>query len=307
MSPGGTRLHGPAWLSGGLHLFILAGAAQSERPEVWPWALFAMAAVSFFAWMANYRRYRQIHDLPTSRIASAAQGYVELFGRCEALPGTLLASPLSATTCCWHAWRTRRKNSRDEWETVDSGRSVAPFLLIDDTGRCLVMPEGAEVLSGHTKTWREGEREYTEWLLLPYTPLYAIGAFATTGADTVTAREEHHAMADLLAEWKSRPAELHARFDLDSDGQISLREWELARLEARRELRRRRAAAPAVQDLHTMQRPRDGRLFLLANELPERIGLRYRWWGWAHLALFFVLVGAGLWLRHFPGGSTAIQ
>ena len=101
MSPGGTRLHGLAWLSGGLHLFILAGAAQSERPEVWPWALFAMAAVSFFAWMANYRRYRQIHDLPTSRIASAAQGYVELFGRCEALPGTLLASPLSASTCCW--------------------------------------------------------------------------------------------------------------------------------------------------------------------------------------------------------------
>ena len=75
MSPGGTRLHGPAWLSGGLHLFILAGAAQSERPEVWPWALFAMATVSFFAWMANYRRYRQIHDLPTSRVASAAQGW----------------------------------------------------------------------------------------------------------------------------------------------------------------------------------------------------------------------------------------
>ena len=83
----GTRLHGPAWLSGALHLFILAGAAQSERPEAWPWALFAMAAVSFLAWMANYRRYRQIHDLPTSRVASAAQGYAELFGRCEPLPG----------------------------------------------------------------------------------------------------------------------------------------------------------------------------------------------------------------------------
>ena len=114
-------------------------------------------------------------------------------------------------------------------------------------------------------------------------------------------------MADLLAEWKSRPAELHARFDLDSDGQISLREWELARLEARRELRRRRGAAPAVQDLHTMQRPRDGRLFLLANELPERIGLRYRWWGWGHLALFFALGGAGFWLLRLPGGSTPIQ
>ena len=300
MSRGATRLHGPAWLSGALHLFILAGAAHAERPGVWPWALFAMAAVSFFAWIANYRRYRQIHDLPTSRVASAAQGYVELFGRCEAPPGAPLASPLSATDCCWHAWRIRRRNSRDEWETVDSGRSVAPLLLVDDSGRCLVMPEGAEVLSGHTKTWREGEREYTEWLLLPHTPLYAIGAFATTGADAVAAREERRALTALLADWKRRPAELHARFDLDRDGRISLREWELARLDARRELARRRAAAPAAEDEHTMQRPRDGRLFLLANELPERIGLRYRRWGWAHLALFFALGGAGLWLLRFP-------
>jgi hypothetical protein len=305
MSPGGTRLHGPAWLSGGLHLFILAGAAQSERPGAWPWALFAMAAVSLFAWMANYRRYRQIHDLPTSRVASAAQGYVELFGRCEALPQAPLASPLSATACCWHAWRIRRKNSRGEWETVDSGRSVAPFLLVDDSGRCLVMPEGAEVLSGHTSTWHEGERELTEWLLLPHTPLYAIGAFATTGAGagTVTAREERRAMADLLARWKRRPALLHARVDVDRDGEISLREWELARLAARREVHRARAAAPVPEELHTMQRPRDGRLFLLANELPERIGLRYLWWSRAHLALFFVLGGAGAWLLRLPAGS----
>ncbi len=52
-----------------------------------------------------------------------------------------------------------------------------------------------------------------------------------------------------------------------------------------------------------MQRPRDGRLFLLANELPERIGLRYRWWSRAHLALFFVLGGAGSWLLRLPAGS----
>lgn len=162
------------------------------------------------------------------------------------------------------------------------------------------MPQGAEVLSGHTKTWREGEREYTEWLLLPHTPLYAIGAFATNGADAVAAREEHRAMAALLADWKSRPDELRARFDLDRDGQVSLREWEFARLDARRELGRRRAAATAAEDAHTMQRPRDGRLFLLANELPERIGLRYRRWGWAHLALFFALGGAGLWLQRLP-------
>lgn len=65
--------------------------------------------------------------------------------------------------------------------------------------------------------------------------------------------------------------------------------------------------APVAADLHTMQRPRDGRLFLLANELPERIGLRYRRWSRAHLALCFGLGGPGPWLLELARGSTPIQ
>ena len=41
-----TRLHQPGWLSGAIHLAILFVAFEAESREVWPYALFAMAAVS---------------------------------------------------------------------------------------------------------------------------------------------------------------------------------------------------------------------------------------------------------------------
>lgn len=298
----GTRLHQPGWLAGSFHLLILGVAAESDSAAVWPWALLAMATVSFLAWTANHRRYRQIIDLPTSRIATAAQGYAELLGRAEYLDGAPVQSPLADSACCWYAWAIREKNSRGDWKTVDQGRSTAPFLLVDDSGRCTVSPEGAEVLTTDLRSWREGRREYREWLLLAGSPLYALGEFSTTSAAVVAAREEQEGLAGLLAAWKRDQPRLHERFDLDRDGRIDLREWELARLQARRELRAARAAeqAPPPGGEHSLGRPRDGRLFLLANEMPDRLGKRYRLWSWIHLGVFLGAGSAGLLLAWRP-------
>ena len=76
MIAGAVRRFRTGWLTGGLHLVILWIAIEAESADVWPFALASMALVSFVAWAANYRRYRQVHDLPTSKVASAAQGYV---------------------------------------------------------------------------------------------------------------------------------------------------------------------------------------------------------------------------------------
>ena len=86
-----------------------------------------------------------------------------------------------------------------------------------------------------------------------------------------------------------------ARFDRDGDGQVDLREWEDARLAAQHEVRERRIAkAASSRPVHTLTRPDDGRLFLLANALPERIAARFRYWSWAHLAIGIAAAGAGL-------------
>jgi len=285
-------MHQPGWLSGAIHFFIIAIAIQVEGRDVWPYALLAMSAVSFFAWVANYRRYRHIQDLPTSRVASAAQGYVELFGRTERLPGELLTSRLSRTPCCWYSFEIQEKVSDDKWKAVDSGSSVEHFLLVDDTGQCVISPEGAEVLTHDHKSWEEGSYRHSEWLLLPAAPLYAIGEFSTTTAGAAAVGEERADVGALLAQWKADQKQLRERFDLDRDGRISLKEWELARLQARREVRARQSEmqSRSVEGVHILRKPGDGRLFLLANELPDKIGSRYRFWSWVHLVIF---VGAG--------------
>jgi len=287
-----SKLHQPGWLSGAFHFVIIALAFQTESAEAWPYALLAMAVVSFFAWVANYRRYRQIHDFPTSRVASAAQGYVELAGHADMMEGEPISSQLSGTPCCWYSYEIEEKTSNDKWQTVDSGKSVRHFFLVDDTGHCVISPDGAEVLTRDHKSWQEGDRRYSEWLLLPKGVLYAIGEFATSTAAAVSTGDERADTGALLAEWKQDQKQLLERFDLDRDSKIDLKEWELARLQARREIRKKQAETMPrpIEGTHMLRKPKDGRLFLLANEIPDALGSRYRFWSWVHLIIF---IGAG--------------
>ncbi len=274
------------WLTSGFHLVILVFAVQDESGRLWPYALSIMALISFFAWVSAYRRYRQIHDLPTSKVASAAQGYVELFGRSDRLDGEPLVSKLSGLPCCWFRYYIERKSSNDKWQHEDSGTSIAHFSLIDDSGRCVVSPDGAEVLSNRKQVWTQGPYRYTEWLLLPQGPLYAVGEFVTRGGGNAELDEKADVGA-VLADWKQDRATLHERFDLDGDGAINLKEWELARLQARREVRQQHAETRARDGVHLLRKPHDGRLFLLANELPEKLGRRFALWSAVHLLVFF--------------------
>ncbi len=290
---GKTRSLGPWWLTGSAHFFIFVIAFQFEDPAVIPWALLAMSLVSSFAWLGNHRRYRQIHDLPTSKIASAAQGYVELTGRSDLIDGGMIHSRLRGLPCCWYHYTVEEQDSNDKWHTIDKGTSVAHFLLIDDTGSCVISPEGAEVVTSEHQTWREGRLRYTEWLLPHRDVLYAIGEFTTHGRHTGGAAEERAEVSALLANWKEDKAGLLKRFDLNEDGNIDLKEWELARAQATREVRKQQAdnAHKLVEGVHLLRKPSDGRLFLLANEMPDALGRRYRWWSWFHLVIF---LGTGI-------------
>lgn len=288
-----TRMHGPQWLTLSAHVVILFVTLQLETAGAWPYALLAMAGVSFFGWLGNYRRYRQIHDLPTSRVASAAQGYVELVGRSELLDGEPVMSRLGGLPCCWYHYLIEEQNSDDKWQKVDEGSSAAHFLLVDETGQCVISPDGAEVVTSNHRSWREGRLRYNEWLLTPRAVIYALGEFITHSGHVGGAADERADVAALLADWKADKAGLHQRFDLDQDSNIDMKEWELARLQALREVRRQHAgqSQKLVEGVHLLRKPRDGRLFLLANEMPDVLGKRYYWWGLLHLLIF---IGAGV-------------
>jgi len=283
---GAFRYYTANWLSGGVHLIIVLIAAHVDNVHAWSYALGGMSGLSFFAWMANYRRYRQVRDLPTSKIASAAQGYVELFGKSAQIPDSPVVSPLTGLPCCWYRYCVERKTSNDKWQHEDSGESVGHFLLVDETGECIVSPDGAEVIYARKSRWTQGDYRYTEWLLLPQGILYAMGEFRTTGGADLEL-DENKDISDLLSEWKKDQPQLLQRFDSNHDGKLDLAEWERARLAARGEVENSHAELRSGEGVNLLCKPHDGRIFLLAAAMPDAIGRRFALWSWAHLAFFF--------------------
>jgi hypothetical protein len=155
-----------------------------------------------------------------------------------------------------------------------------------------VDPEGAEVLPAAYDTWTRGDRRYTEWLVREGDPLYALGEFATLGG-AGAALDRGRDVGALLADWKHDRPQLLARFDLDRDGELSFREWALARAQAKREIDRTHAEERALPGVDCLRRPADGRLFLLSNLDPDKLNRKYYGWAWIHLAVFFgAMIGA---------------
>ena len=167
--------------------------------------VFTLAAL-FYA-RKNFVKARLIEDMPTSRVRSASQGYVELIGTAMTR-GVPLVAPLTSRPCLWWRYKIERyqkSGKSSSWRTIDSGVSKSPFFMQDETGVCRVEPDGAEISCLHNKTWRGSSRvpatatltakpeffdkitpfsgfgryRYTEYLILEGDPLYLLGHFVS--------------------------------------------------------------------------------------------------------------------------------
>ena len=284
-------------LGGGNLLILLLGLKLQSRIG-WQISFVLVGLTSFWAWYANLRRYRTIADTPTSRIASAPQGYVELVGRGQQPPGDGLVSPISGLPCLWYRYRIERKNG-DRWEYVESGTSHDTFGVCDGSGQVLVDPDSAEILTSRKQvSSAEGYRK-TEWTLIEGETIYVIGEHVTLGGPNAMLDKKAD-LATLLAEWKADNSALLARFDADRDGEISLEEWERARQAASVEVDRAHLDIRLKDGIHLMRKPAHGRPFLIANREVAALGRHFRLWSWLHLALMLATL-AGLMLT---GRST---
>jgi hypothetical protein len=274
-------------LTSGGNVFLLMIGFQMESRLGWLLAFSLVTATSLFAWMGNLRRHRMISDTPTSRIASAPQGYAEFFGTAEQFPGDMLLSRINSQPCVWFRYYVQRRDNDGDWETIDRGVSDTTFLVDDGSGKCVVDPEHAEIVSAHKQVKNKDGYRHTEYLLLPRDPLYVIGEHATLGGANadLSLRQD---VSDLLAEWKRDKATLLKRFDLNEDGEIDSQEWELARRQAQREVEKQHREIRLGDGVHIMRKPQDGRLFLISNMAPPRLARKYLIWGWVHLALVLV-------------------
>ncbi|MBI3432253.1 MAG: hypothetical protein HY018_08605 [Hydrogenophilales bacterium] len=281
---------------GGGNLLILLLGFKLQSGIGWQISFALIGLTSFWAWFANLKRYRTVADTPTSRIASAPQGYIELVGRGCQPPGDGLVSPVSGLPCLWYRYRIERKNG-DRWEYVESGTSHDTFGVSDGSGQVLVDPEGAEILTSHKQVSNAGGYRKTEWTLIESEPIYVIGEHVTLGGPNAVLDKKAD-LATLLAEWKQDKTALLARFDADRDGEISLDEWERARQAASDEVDRTHLDIRMKDGIHLVRKPAHGRPYLIANREVTALVRHFRLWSWAHLVLMMgallglVLVGS---------------
>ncbi|BCX89067.1 hypothetical protein MIN45_P1437 [Methylomarinovum tepidoasis] len=294
---------------------MAAFAAWLRTLPAWQfWILIIAAAVvtlvALWLGIRKLRLARLIEDTPTARIRSAPQGFVELVGRAVMLEGEPVIAPLSGRYCVWYryrveAWR-QGFGQRGRWRVVEEGESEALFALEDGSGRCIVDPAGAQVVTHHENTWRSDERlppghhdpfgayRYQECRLEADDPLYALGWFQTlrgSGEDSLKAET-----ASLLRRWKADRAALLQRFDINRDGEIDPKEWRLVRKQAERTVLRQRLQRQAPAAVNLLQRPpRRGQPYVLSSYPQAYLSRRYRWQGWGGLLVFVLFVAFIAW------------
>jgi len=129
----------------------------------------------------NLRRYRTVADTPTSRIASAPQGYIELVGpaasnrRGPAWSARSTACPACGTRLPHRAPSpaTAGNTSNPECRTIHSASH-------DGSGLLLVDPDGAEISLTQAGHHAGGYRK-KEWTFNRGRTLYVIGEHVTLG------------------------------------------------------------------------------------------------------------------------------
>ncbi|MFZ2321843.1 MAG: GIDE domain-containing protein [Pseudomonas sp.] len=240
---------------------------------------------------------RYLQDTPTSKIRSAAQGYVELYGVLQEHKASLQAR-LTGKPCLWWRFKVEEYSSgekRNSWRVVKSGSSEACFLLSDGTGECLVDPKGAEIRPATKEVWQSDQApltmgggglfdwfssgkqyRYTEERLHAGEPLYAIGDFHTRGGGQ-QGLDLSAAQGTVIREWKGDYGRLLERFDSDGNQQLDESEWNRVRLAAQLEAEDRHSVQSLQPAQHQMGKPSQAQPFILSSHGEDQLARQFHW------------------------------
>ena len=306
------------------HFFCRPCIAAEPTVQFVLLATLLLAATTYALYLAyrSFKKSRLIEDMPTSLIRSASQGFTELIGIGKP-HGEHLSAPLTATPCLWWYYSIEQYLSTGKsshWVKVESGASKQPFNIDDNSGLCLVLPEGADLAALHNKKWHGrlrhplggsgkkpastlgllldsnigfGKRyRYTERLIKEHDPLYILGHFSTdsTGKRCLSIDK---LTGNILRSWKGDFASLLEKYDINGDGELDLDEWKSVQKAAKKEAQKQQRDNSQQDKEHAISKPTDtGLPFLIGSDEQDALSGHYRWWaiGWS---LAFLLAGSG--------------
>ena len=201
---------------------------------------FVLLSILFVYMYKKIRHARRLLDTPTSKIRSAAQGFVEIKAYSKNIAPMI--SPLTGTPCCWWRYKVEKissSGSNKHWQTINEGESTVGFIIYDETGECMVHPEGADVYPHRQRKWYghtakpdnrslsqiglNKDYKYSEELLFEGLPLFAQGMFYTfrpnahlTGPD----------QGDIINEWIKDHKRLLKKYDENGNKILDPQEWQ---------------------------------------------------------------------------------
>jgi hypothetical protein len=273
---------------------LLWASLETHSRALLPGAVAVTLTGAAAAWYLANRRFHLIHDTPTARVRSAAQGYVELMGIADLSPGQHLLAFNGLPPCVWFEVVISRRGHAGSIPSTWTRISDETFVLRDDTGACIIDPDYAEVHMAHVRRWSSDGCRYHARFLRQGDPLYVIGALETLRAAD-GGYDRRTDVAHLLREWKRDPGSLRRRFDSDRDGRISTQEWQQAVAEAERIIDATYQEHNEQPDVNIMRAPGSGLPFILSNQDPETLARRFRHWSWFHAGTFLSALSAGAW------------
>lgn len=266
----------------------------------WATLKWAGVVVGLLAATFHYWRLLKMHEAPISSIASAAQGYVELYG--DASTDKPLFTPYHGIRCVWYrAWvfvndqHSRGIDLFSQSRLLEYAESQSSFVLEDESAKCLIDPKGAEVIYFQARTWRKNNHRYVEHYLPTHQHVYVIGLLDTR-KDVLDAKQINQQVSEHLKDLKSRPRHLLNLYDHDLNGEIDMDEWEQARQDAIHQVKAQHAMR-AHTGSFVLSKPTDGHMFLISAKSPEQLRARHKHWlafflsiSIAFLALSFIHV-----------------
>ena len=174
-----------------------------ENPVILRLMLVYLSVISLCIVVNFIMTKMDLENKPISKVNSAAQGSVELYGKAKFIPGTYYQSPYSKTPCVWAKYtHTRFNYLRNREEIIDSGVSYDSFLFEDDTGIAIIISEHALVYTKNKENILiDGPNTYKELMIYSDDPIFVSGFLKTVSLSDIDNNKQKYSKKLLTKEF----------------------------------------------------------------------------------------------------------